>query len=48
MVYLVWGICIVGGIVHLVRGVWYYLFGIIMECLLSCVCHGVDIIVCLM
>ena len=48
MVCLVWGICIVDGIVHLVRGVWYYLFGIIMGYLVLGVCRGVDIIVCLM
>ena len=48
MVCLVWDICIVGDIIHLVRGVWYYLFGISMGCLVLGVCHGVDIIVCLM
>ena len=48
MVWLLWAIHIVVGTIYLVRGVWYYIFGISMGCLVLGVCHGVDIIVCLM
>ena len=44
---VLWDICIVVGIMYFVRGVWYCLFDISMGCLALGVCHGVDIIMCL-
>ena len=44
---VLWDICIVVGIMYFARGVWYCLFDISMGCLALGVCHGVDIIMCL-